>query len=98
MQTEDMIPADEFCIHHHIDISFIYSLNESGLIEISRIEEKIFVPVNQLQHLEKLVRLYYEMGINLEGIEAINWLLQRVNEMQAQITQLNNRLALHEST
>ena len=96
MQTEDMIPADEFCIHHHIDISFIYSLNESGLIEISRIEEKTFVPVNQLQHLEKLVRLYSEMGINLEGIEAINWLLQRVNEMQAQITQLNNRLSMHE--
>src|SRR5881394_3927300 len=98
MQTEDMIAADEFCIHHHIDLSFLYSLNESGLIEISRIEEKIFVPTNQLQHLEKLVRLYNEMDINLEGIEAITWLLQRVNEMQKQITALSNRLAMYEST
>jgi hypothetical protein len=98
MQTEDMIAADEFCIHHHIDLSFLYSLNESGLIEISRIEEKIFVPTNQLQHLEKLVRLYNEMDINLEGIEAITWLLQRINEMQKQITALSNRLAMYEST
>jgi len=96
MQTEDMIAADEFCIHHHIDLSFLYSLNESGLIEISRIEEKIFVPTNQLQHLEKLVRLYNEMDINLEGIEAITWLLQRVKEMQQQITTLSNRLAMYE--
>ena len=44
MQTEEMIPASEFCIHHHIDLSFLYSLKDSGLIEITIVEEKIFVP------------------------------------------------------
>jgi hypothetical protein len=96
MRTEDMIPADEFCIHHHIELSFIYSLNESGLIEIDRVEEKTFVPASQLPQLEKLVRLYYEMDINLEGIETITHLLQRMNHMQQQIQQLNNRLAMYE--
>ena len=96
MQTEEMIPANEFCLHHNIELSFIYSLKESGLIEISNVEEKIFVPVNQLSHLEKLVRLYYEMDINLEGIETITYLLQRMNEMQQQIGQLNNRLRIYE--
>ena len=97
MQAEDMIPADEFCIHHNIDLSFIYSLNESGLLEISMTEEKLFVPVNQLEHLERMVRLHNEMDINLEGVEAISWLLQRVNEMQKQIAALSNRLAMYES-
>ena len=96
MQTEEMIPANEFCIHHNIELSFIYSLKESGLIEISTVEEKTFVPVNQLSHLEKLVRLYYEMDINLEGIETITYLLKRMNEMQQQIGQLNNRLRIYE--
>ncbi|MEP6700519.1 MAG: chaperone modulator CbpM [Bacteroidota bacterium] len=96
MQSEEMIPANEFCLHHNIELSFIYSLKESGLIEISTVEEKTFVPVNQLSHLEKLVRLYYEMDINLEGIETITYLLQRMNEMQQQIGQLNNRLRLYE--
>ena len=97
MQTEEMIPADEFCIHHNIELSFIYSLKESGLIEMNSVEEKIFVPVSQLNQLEKLVRLYYEMDINLEGIETITYLLQRMNDMQQQIILLNNRLRIYES-
>jgi hypothetical protein len=97
MQTEEMIPADEFCIHHNIELSFIYSLKESGLIEMRSVEEKIFVPVSQINQLERLVRFYYEMDINLEGIETITYLLQRMNDMQQQIILLNNRLSIYES-
>lgn len=96
MQTEEMIAADEFCTHHQIELSFINSLKESGLLEISIVEEKVFLPVNQLSHLEKLVRLYYEMDINLEGIETITHLLQRINDMQQEIRQLSNRLSRYE--
>ena len=97
MQTEEMIPADDFCIHHNIELSFIFALNKSGLIEITRIEEKIFVPLNQLSLLEKLVRLYYEMDINLEGIESISYLLERLNDLQQQVILLNNRLSVYEN-
>ena len=96
MQTEEMIPADEFCIHHNIELSFIYSLKDSGLIEMTFTEEKLFIPSSQLSHLEKLVRLYYEMEINIEGIETITYLLQRMNTMQQQIVQLRNRLSIYE--
>ena len=95
MHTEDMISADEFCIHYNIETSFLYSLKESGLIELKMVEEKIYVPVQQLTQLEKMVRLYYEMDINLEGIETITYLLQRMNEMQQQIIQLNNQLSMY---
>jgi len=97
MQKEEMIPAEEFCIHHNIETSFIYSLKESGLLEVTTIEEKTFVPVNQLSHLEKLVRLYYDLDINLEGVETITYLLQRMHEMQQKIVQLSNRLSRYES-
>ena len=97
METEEMIPANEFCIHHNIELEFIYSLNQSGLIEIIIVEERLFLPVSQLSHLEKFVRLYYEMDINLEGIETINHLLQRMNAMQQQIVLLNNRLRMYEA-
>jgi chaperone modulatory protein CbpM len=97
MQTEDMISADKFCIHYNIETSFLYSLKESGLIELKIVEEKIYVPVHQLTQLERLVRLYYEMDINLEGIETITYLLQRMNEMQKQITHLRNQLSIYEN-
>ena len=97
METEKMIPACEFCMYHNIELSFIYSLNESGLIDITSIEEKIFVPVSQLKHLEKLMRLKEELDINVEGIETITYLLQRMNDMQQHILQLTNKLAFYEN-
>ena len=97
MQTEELIPATEFCVYHNIDYSFISSLKESGLIEITTIEEQTYLPVSQLTDLERFVRLHYEMDVNLEGIETINYLLVRLNEMQHQITLLSNRLRVYEN-
>ena len=96
MLTEEMISAETFCIHHNIELAFIYDLNNSGLLEIIHIEEKVFVPTSQLPHLEKMVRLYQEMDINLEGIETITYLLQRMQEMQQKIVDLSNRLSRYE--
>ena len=97
MQTEEMIVVHEFCVHHDIDTSFINALNDSGLIEVQVLEDKSYIPVSELPQLEKLVRLYYEMDINLEGIETITYLLSRMTEMQQQIMQLNNRLSVYEN-
>jgi len=96
MQTLDMITVEEFCVHHKVDLSFIQSLNQSGLIEVTQLDEKLCVPVSQLPQLEKMVRLYYEMDINMEGIETITHLLNRMNEMQQEIVHLNNRLQLYD--
>ena len=96
MQTDDLIQVNEFCMHHQIEISFIQSLQQSGLIEVIQTEEKLCVPRDQLPELEKMMRLYYEMDINMEGIETISYLLHRMNQMQEQITQLNNRLQAYE--
>lgn len=97
MQKQEMIAASKFCLYHNIELSFIYSLNELGLIEIIKIEEKIYVPFNQLKQLEKLMRLKEDMDINIEGIETITHLLQQINNMQLHILQLKNRLAFYES-
>ena len=97
MKTEEMVLANEFCLHHKIEMSFITSLKESGLIDIMTIEEKIFVPVNQLHQLEKMMRMHYEMDINIEGVETVTFLLQRMHTMQQQITQLTNRLLIYET-
>ena len=96
MQTEYLIAVDEFCAKHNIEISFVSSLQQTGLIEITTIEEAWFIDVDQLKQLEKFIRFYYELNINLEGIETINHLLQRVNAMQDEIITLRNRLGLYE--
>jgi hypothetical protein len=96
MQTEYLVKVDEFCANHNIEVSFISSLQQNGLIEITTIRESGFIDSNQLLQLEKIVRLYYELDINLEGIETINFLLQRISSMQDEIIGLRNRLRLYE--
>lgn len=97
MQTENLIAVNDFCISQDIEISFISSLQQSGLIEIVTVQETQFIEINQLQQLEKYIRFYYELDINIEGIETICHLLQRINTMQDEITALKNKLSLYES-
>lgn len=97
METEKMIPASEFCVYHNIELSFICSLNESGLIDVTLIKEEMFVPASQLKQLEHLMRLKQEMDINIEGIETITYLLQRIGDMQQHIAELHNKLAFYQS-
>lgn len=96
MKSEYLIAVDEFCASHNIEISFIRSLQHNGLIEITTIEESGFIDAEQLQQLEKIVRFYYDLDINLEGIETITHLLQRMNAMHDEITALRNKLSLYE--
>src|SRR5450759_158495 len=96
MQTEYLIAVDKFCANHNIEISFISSLQQTGLIEITTIKETGFINAGQLQQLEKFILLYYELDINLEGIETITHLLQRINSLQDEIIALRNRLRLYE--
>ena len=95
MQTQNLVSINEFCVNHNIEISFISSLQQTGLIEITTIKEAEFIDANQLQQLEKIVRLYYEFDINLEGIETITHLLKRINSLQDEIKVLKNNLRLY---
>ncbi|MGA2823059.1 MAG: chaperone modulator CbpM [Bacteroidales bacterium] len=97
MQREDLIAINEFCTIHNVDISFINSLEQTGLIEVTTIKKAGFIDAGQLQQLEKFIRFYYELDINLEGIETITHLLQRIVSMQEEIRMLKNRLRLYET-
>jgi hypothetical protein len=97
MQTQNLISLNEFCVNHNIEIEFISSLQQTGLIEITTLKEVEYIDTDQLQQLEKIIRLHYEFDINLEGIETITHLLQRINSMQDEIIALKNRLRFYET-
>lgn len=91
MKTTDLIPVQQFCEHYNVEISFINTLNEFGLIQIVRVETKPFIQPEQLKDIEKMIRLHYDLQINIEGIEAISHLLTRVNQLQEEIIALKNK-------
>jgi hypothetical protein len=97
MQTEQLILIDTFCITHNIDASFIRSLYENGLIEITIREEKTFIPESSLEFAEKLLRLHNDLEINLEGVAVITYLLEQLKQQAHEITALKNRLRFFET-
>ena len=92
MENENLILIEQLCSHYHVEISFIESLSEYGLIEITEVEQIQYVSANQLKDIEKMIRLHVELNINLEGIDAIYHLLQKVDEMHNELIFLKNQL------
>ncbi len=92
MEPKEYISVTEFCSSHHIQYSFINSLNEYGLVELTVIEENEFIHPEQVRELEKIMRLHYDLEINMQGIDAITHLLKKVNDLQEEIRYLRNRL------
>lgn len=90
MASEELIPTKDFCIYHNIELSFIDSLENSGLIQVQSVEHTTYIHIDEMQKLEKFVRLHYDLDINVEGIETINYLLERMEELQNEILQLKN--------
>lgn len=96
METIELIPADQFCVVHNIELSFINQLQEFGLIEIVYQHEACMIPIQQLENLEKFMRFHYELDINLEGIQAIAHLLGQMKSMEEEILRLKRKLSIYE--
>jgi hypothetical protein len=97
METEQLIPILEFARHYGIEVSFIDSLREVGLIEIITVGDTQYVHEDRISDMERMIRLHYGLEINLEGVDAVSRLLERIDLLQQEIVALKNRLRLYEA-
>ena len=95
MQNE-LIIVSEYCDKCHIEPSFIEMLQEIGLIDIWTEGGERCLQFAQLPDVERYIRMYYDLSINIEGIDAIHHLLKRMESMQQEIYSLHSRLRLFE--
>lgn len=92
MENDSKLSLREVCTHYNIETSFLHSLNNMGLLEIIKIEETEFLDSESLHDIEMMIRLHYDLNINLEGLDAISHMLKRIKEMQREMIALRNRL------
>ena len=97
MDNIKLISLTQFCKHYKVPSTFINALHEYELIEIIVTEKENFLKVTQLNEIEKMMRLHYDLDINLEGIDAIYNLLKQVETLQDEIVMLKNRLEFYEN-
>lgn len=97
MTTQNLILIEKLCTHYGVELSFIKDLSNVGLIEIVVLDQTQFIYQDKLSDLEKMIRLYDELELNLEGVDIVFNLLQKVETLQSQLNAVNNRLRLYEN-
>lgn len=94
MNAEELIAIELFCTHQGVEATFVHALYERGLITVTVTNEKHFIAARDLPRIEQLARMYYDLEINLEGIEAISHLLERMLELQERMRKMDERARL----
>lgn len=96
MDDNNLILIEHFCTNCDIDHSFLFALNEYGLVEITTIKDQNYIHKEQVKSVEKMVNFHYELNINIEGIDAISNLLKQIDELQEELDQTKNKLRFYE--
>jgi hypothetical protein len=97
METNNLVLIDQLCSNCDVEVSFINSLNENGLIQIIVLDDKKYISNEQLKDVERAIHFYYELNINIEGIEVIYSLLKQINDLQQELSLAKNKLSLFDS-
>ena len=61
------------------------------------IEDNKYLANEKIKDVEKMMRLHFELDINMEGIDAISNLLQQIDNLQKELLNTKNKLRLYES-
>ena len=97
MNIKNLIPIPELCTHYKVELSFFTNLSEMGLLEIKTVETIAYVDLAAVYKIEKMLRIHQELDLNMEGIDVVFNLLQKIDALQNELTSLKNRLRLYEN-
>ncbi len=97
MNTENFIPINTLCQHYKVEISFFNTLDENGLIDIEFVDNVQYVHKESIYEIEKIVRMHKDLDVNIEGIDVVLNLLQKIDALQSELLRVRNRLLLYEN-
>lgn len=96
MAREKYILVSHYCKNSQIEDSFVERLHEFGLITFEEKKKDYFIDEGDINEIESMFRLHNDLGINLEGLDAIKQMLKRLRRMEKEMDLLQKRLRLYE--
>ena len=94
--NENYIPLEQLCIQFKVEITFFNQLIECELIEVSNFKKSLHVHEDKLTDIEKMVRLYHDLDINIEGIDTVFNLLEKIGHLQNDLADARTKLKRYE--
>ncbi|GAA4812160.1 hypothetical protein GCM10011365_25190 [Marinicella pacifica] len=96
-KQQHRIEITTLCRHYQVERTFFSLLSDIGLIETITIQDSLYVDETDIRLIDKIIRLHRELNINPEGIDVIINLLDRIDDLEQQLTASQNRLGLYEN-
>lgn len=88
---EGRISREEIIRIYNIEVTFFDELEACGLIQTEMIDEVIYLNYAQLPNFERFTNWYYDLEVNIPGLEIINRLLNQIQSLQQENRKLLNR-------
>lgn len=92
-----LIIIEEYCKNSRIESSFVSLLINEGLIDVQVANGQMYLYESQLAELDRFANLYYDLSVNVEGIDIIHNLLKKMKNMEKELYILRKRLHVHDN-
>jgi hypothetical protein len=97
MNIENFIPLHTLVSHYKVELSFFSHLSELGLVDVKTVEQIEYIHQDSIYEIEKMIRMHQELDVNIEGIDVVFNLLQKIDTLQKELVAARNRLRLYEN-
>ena len=94
MSIKATITLEIICQHYQIEPSFIHRLDDLGLIELVTVGNAMCIEEQQIDHIDRIMRLHHELEINPEGIDVVFNLLDKINHLEQSLLSAENKLSI----
>lgn len=90
----ERISREELVQIYNIEITFFDELVDSGLLNIETDNEICYLMYEDLPTFERFANWHYDLEINLPGLEVINSMLQKMENLNQINRELMQKLSL----
>ena len=96
MESEDLIVVEVFCTICEVERTLIDELEEFGLVQLQHVDGIKYIHTEHLPRVEKILRFHNDLNINIEGIEIVLNLMDRIEQQNTKLNYLEMKLKLYE--
>lgn len=93
----ERISREELVKLYNVEIRFFDDLAESGLIRTETENEIHYLIYDELPAFERFANWHYDLDVNLPGLEVINDLLNKIENLQQENRKMQHLKFLQES-
>lgn len=89
------ISCEEYIHLYNVELNFLESLEESGLLYLETDDDVKYIFYDDLARVERLSRWHYDLDVNIPGLEVIEELLRKMENLRTENLRLQQELRFH---